>query len=192
MPWEKQFDEDKVLDKAMRAFWLRGFKGTSMKDLVAETGLNPGSIYAAFKDKEHLFQLCLAKYEEQTTQSMGKLENTYSPRDAILSLFDTLIAEVDGGGESCGCFIMNSVLEAGPQDDEVTQIIQRSLAQVETLICNLIRKGQEVGEISADVDPGQTARLIQGLLAAARLMARAKRDHPFIKESREHAENLLS
>ena len=51
MPWVRQFDESEVLEKAMRAFWAHGFEATSLRDLVDCTGLNRGSIYAAFGDK---------------------------------------------------------------------------------------------------------------------------------------------
>ena len=46
MPWEKQFDEKAVLDKAMQAFWSRGYEATSMQNLVECTGINRGSLYA--------------------------------------------------------------------------------------------------------------------------------------------------
>ena len=34
MPWEKQFNTDEVLAKAMAVFWARGYEATSMQDLV--------------------------------------------------------------------------------------------------------------------------------------------------------------
>lgn len=192
MPWEKQFDEDVVLEKAMRAFWRGGFKGTSMKDLVRETGLNPGSIYAAFKDKEHLFQRCLAKYEVQAEEDLASLQRTFSPKNTILALFDAVFDDTQSGEEACGCFLMNSILETGPQEDDVTRTIRKGLETFEGLIRALIEKGQATGEIPSDLDAANTARLIQGLLAGARLMGRARADHPFVKEAREHAEKLLS
>ncbi|MGI9452457.1 MAG: TetR/AcrR family transcriptional regulator, partial [Geminicoccaceae bacterium] len=51
MPWDKQYDEADVLDRAMAAFWANGYEATSINDLVAATGINRGSIYAAFEDK---------------------------------------------------------------------------------------------------------------------------------------------
>ncbi len=46
MPWEKQFDTDEALAKAMHAFWARGYEATSMQDLVDCMGVNRGSLYA--------------------------------------------------------------------------------------------------------------------------------------------------
>jgi hypothetical protein len=51
------FDKVAALDAAMKAFWERGYEGTSIADLTEVMGLNPPSIYAAFGDKKTLFQL---------------------------------------------------------------------------------------------------------------------------------------
>ena len=37
---KKQFDKEKVLDKAMKLFWKKGYNATSMEDLVSTLGIN--------------------------------------------------------------------------------------------------------------------------------------------------------
>jgi AcrR family transcriptional regulator len=58
----REFDEETVLDAAMKLFWERGYEGTSMADLAKVMGLSPSSIYVAFGDKEALFQRAADKY----------------------------------------------------------------------------------------------------------------------------------
>ena len=50
----KAFDDDWVLEQAMRAFWAGGYAATSVQDLEHATGLGRGSLYNAFGDKEQL------------------------------------------------------------------------------------------------------------------------------------------
>ena len=50
-----EYNREEVVEKAMQTFWKKGYHATSMADLVEATGLNPGSIYAAFKSKENFF-----------------------------------------------------------------------------------------------------------------------------------------
>ena len=40
-----EFDRDEVLRNAMEAFRAKGYAKTTMQELVAATGLHPGSIY---------------------------------------------------------------------------------------------------------------------------------------------------
>ncbi|MBK6426479.1 MAG: helix-turn-helix transcriptional regulator [Blastocatellia bacterium] len=51
----KSFELDDVLDRAIEAFWCKGYEATSIQDLVDEMGINRGSLYATFGDKHALF-----------------------------------------------------------------------------------------------------------------------------------------
>ena len=65
MPWQKSFDSDAVLQKAMEAFWARGYEATSMQDLVHCMGIGRGSLYATFGDKRTLFIQALRRYDQR-------------------------------------------------------------------------------------------------------------------------------
>ncbi|MBC7500742.1 MAG: helix-turn-helix transcriptional regulator [Herminiimonas sp.] len=55
MPWEKSFDEDEVVGKAMNIFLEKGYEPASIADLIAAAGNTRGSLYNAFSSKEPLF-----------------------------------------------------------------------------------------------------------------------------------------
>src|SRR5660397_104795 len=57
-----EYDLQEVLDRAMEIFWEKGYQGVSMSQLVAYTGLNRGTMYSLFKDKEGLFRDTLDNY----------------------------------------------------------------------------------------------------------------------------------
>ena len=84
MPWEKQFDVDQVLNKAMQAFWSRGYEATSMQELVDRTGINRGSLYSTYRDKHALFLAALRRYAETIHhRRLADLGSRYGPREAI-------------------------------------------------------------------------------------------------------------
>ena len=64
MPRSPAFDEQLVIENAMRIFWKKGYSETSIKDLIEATHLQPGSLYAAFTNKKTLFVYSLEKYYE--------------------------------------------------------------------------------------------------------------------------------
>jgi TetR/AcrR family transcriptional repressor of nem operon len=55
----REFDEGTVLDAAVLCFWRQGYEATSVRDLVAQTGITAASLYNAFGDKRALYQTAL-------------------------------------------------------------------------------------------------------------------------------------
>ncbi|CAM5616019.1 TetR/AcrR family transcriptional regulator OS=Streptomyces alboniger OX=132473 GN=CP975_28210 PE=4 SV=1 [Streptomyces alboniger] len=58
----RTFDEERALDAAMHAFWVKGYEATSTQDLCEATGLGRSSIYNTFSSKHALFRRALARY----------------------------------------------------------------------------------------------------------------------------------
>ncbi len=163
MPWEKQFDKDETLVRAMRAFWAHGYEATSMQDLVDCTGVNRGSLYATYGDKRALFLSALRMYDEKMRRKLlGDLEAAHAPRAAIRQLFLAFTANVSERGGNRGCFLTNTALELAPHDREVGRIVAHAQKEIEAFFVRMIEKGKAAGEVPATLKPIETAR---GLLA---------------------------
>ena len=148
MPWEKQFDVDQALAKAMQAFWARGYEATSMQDLVTCMGLNRGSLYATFGDKRSLFIQALRHYRTVHLHDwVAALSRAHGPRDTIIAAFDQAIATVVEGGSRDGCLLVNTALELSPHDEEVSEFVSACLIEMEAFFRNTIEHGQAAGEI---------------------------------------------
>ena len=62
----REFDEGAVLDAAVLCFWKQGYEATSVRDLVAHTGITAASLYNAFGDKRALYEKALDHYVEES------------------------------------------------------------------------------------------------------------------------------
>ncbi len=148
MPWEKQFDTEEVLDRAMRAFWARGYEATSMQDLVDCTGVNRGSLYATYGDKHTLFLAALRMYDEKMRgKLLADIEARYEPRDAVRQLFLVFAANVSESGGNRGCFLTNSALELAAHDPQVAKIVAHAQEEIEAFFARMIKQGKTRGEI---------------------------------------------
>ncbi|RMD64060.1 MAG: TetR/AcrR family transcriptional regulator [Alphaproteobacteria bacterium] len=164
MPWQKQFDVDETLDRAMNAFWARGYEATSVQDLVTCTGVNRGSLYATYGDKRALFLAALRRYGEIGRRALlTDLEARYRPLEAIHRLFMFFAAQGEDGRPGRGCFMTNTALELAAHDPETREIVNEGMIELEAFFTRMIRKGQKQGEIAPTVPPHDTAR---GLLAS--------------------------
>jgi TetR/AcrR family transcriptional repressor of nem operon len=130
MPGEKQFDVDEVLDKAMQAFWSRGYEATSMQDLVDRTGINRASLYSTYRDKHALFLAALRMYDNTLRRKrLAVLEAEYGPREAIRQLFLAFTSKVTAKGANRGCFLTNTALELAAHDPGAARIVAHAQAQ---------------------------------------------------------------
>lgn len=191
MPWEKSFDTDDVLGKAMAAFWARGYEATSMQDLAGCMGIGRGSIYAAFGGKRRLFLRALALYDDRHGRRWTeRLSALASPRQAILSAFDEVIAGKLGGARD-GCMMINTGLEMSPHDDEIAAVVARSLEAIEAFFRTMVERGQAAGEISPALDAAETARGLLALMAGLRVLSRSRPEEALMRAVARQAEALL-
>ena len=63
-----KFEREHVVRVASQLFWEKGFHATSLKDIEHALDMRPGSIYAAFGNKESLYSQALDLY----AGTMGK------------------------------------------------------------------------------------------------------------------------
>lgn len=67
---KRAFDEDEVLDRARDLFIRSGYRGVSVGDLLAATGLQRASLYNAFGSKQGLF---LAVWHRSMTPAVDRM-----------------------------------------------------------------------------------------------------------------------
>jgi TetR/AcrR family transcriptional regulator, transcriptional repressor for nem operon len=191
MPWEKKFDEDKVLNEAMKAFWQNGYGGTSMKQLIGCMELNPGSIYAAFGDKKALFFRVMNCYTDQVRERHRELKKQHTPRGLILALFDEMNAAIHAKSRHDGCFMVNTAVGIAPQDKEIQQYTSQWFEELEAFFQQTIKEAQQLGEIRRDLDPGKAARNLIALVCGAQVLARVEIKHAVKEDLMEQVENIL-
>ena len=173
MPWEKSFDLDTALDRAIKIFWARGYEGTSMADLVDQMGINKGSLYNAFGSKQELFTKALLKYDRDNRQKkLEELEAFDDPVKAITKFFDGLIEESLADKEQKGCLLFNTALELPNQTHEVHEVVGFAINDLEAFFIRQIKSGQKRGELSKALKPNSTAKSLIALIVGFRVLCR--------------------
>ena len=173
MPWEKSFDEELALNKAMQVFWKKGFKATSIADLIKGTGVNRGSLYNAFGGKQALFETVLVKYDRDRRRTrLAELEALNNPKQAIFNFFDTLVVDTLADTEKKGCFLINSASEISNHDEHVAGISRNGIREIEAFFRRCVEVGQVRGLISTELNPEVTANALLANLVAIRVLGR--------------------
>ena len=193
MPRKKEFDVDEVLDKAMNAFWVRGYEATSLNDLLDCMKIQRASLYNAFGNKHTLFLETLRRYDVVYRRAdVARRVNTPSPRQAILDLFQDRITMVVKHGSRNGCLLINTALDSAPHDEEVAAFVCGAFTHMEQqFFRKMIKKGQALGEIAKTVSSTQTARALLSLFIGLIVLSRSRPEPRLMQSIARQAETLI-
>jgi TetR/AcrR family transcriptional repressor of nem operon len=158
----REFDEEQVLDAAMKAFWANGYESTSLADLVSVTGLHKGSLYQAFGDKHALFIQTLKRYLLNIRHHKNQvLDGADTPLGGIRAVLHGFI-DMSEGDTSCprGCMAVKTLSEMAPHDSEVRRIMDEHKNTMHASIKRRLIDAQAGGELNKDKSPEIIASLI--------------------------------
>src|SRR5262249_61059394 len=114
----RQFDPDEVVDRSMREFWERGYRDTSVDDLVEATGVQPGSLYNVFPGgKRGLFLKALDRYSKLVVpEKLGALEDAGAGLAEVRAYFGGLGDDLTTAEGRLGCLRVHATGELAAWD----------------------------------------------------------------------------
>lgn len=192
MPWEKQFDIDKALERAKETFWALGYEATSMELLLKRMGIHRGSFYDTFRSKREVLIKALRQYDARNRISLLRaVAEGKSPRQAIAAVFRCMIDGSRGAQGRHGCFLVNSALEIAPKDKEVARIVRRGFGDMEKFLADLVRRGQKAGEIRMRRNAAEMGRTLMNQMVGLMVLVRARAPRAVLESVVKQAERLL-
>jgi AcrR family transcriptional regulator len=130
----RQFDEDAALDSALEIFWSQGLAATSMPDLARATGVQRGSLYHAYGDKETIF---LRAFDLYAARFLADAEASLEGEDAARMLrrfFETVIANMTSGSPPRGCLTTKTATDGSIVSEHIRQKLQDRLNRLASLV----------------------------------------------------------
>jgi len=177
----REFDEAFVLGAATQCFWDRGYESTSVKDLVAKTGITAASLYNAFGDKRALFRAVLDRYVEGGVADRMRRCQTLAPREAIGAFFEEILTLSLSDPDHKGCLLVNSALEIAPHDAEFQEVIAAVLRRIEQFFLGCIKSGQADGTITRSLPARNLAQHLLAVLMGLRALARVRPERALLE-----------
>ena len=180
MARSKEYDRDDVLEKAVGVFWRKGYKATSVTDIVEATGLNTASLYKEFGDKDGLFEESLEYYRKYIISPLFQCLID-EPNLGGIKQFIRGVVELAASNEYIGCLMMNSLAQESSISSGAFRKVNDFGAMVEGLLEAAFRNAQLSGDVSTKSDPKTLASyvilFVHGMVLYGRYPAK-KRDIP--------------
>jgi TetR/AcrR family transcriptional repressor of nem operon len=183
MPRPREFDVDAALDRALDAFWSKGYEATSLDDLCAATRLSRSSLYAAFGSKRELLLRSVDRYVERRTPDLAAILAAPVPvREAFAALARRFIDEIISGTGRRGCFLGNCAAELPRADRAALARVRRGLAQTEATFRAALMRAAARGELSATADIDALARFLTAGFQGLRLVGKVNPDRAMLED----------
>jgi AcrR family transcriptional regulator len=169
----RAYDPDAALARAAEVFWQKGYDGTSLDDLVAATGMNRPSLYAAFGDKRALYLKTLERYRnEARTVSLSLLADN-PPLRVYLARFYKAALDLYVQGGARGCYTIGTAATQSVTDPSVRAFVAESIRGTDVFLARLIGEAQARGEIARNADAMALAQVATATLHTLAVRARA-------------------
>jgi len=192
MPGSKgQATRDRILGAAMELINRKGFHHTSIRDIIAASGVGKGDLYFHFASKE---ELGLALLANAKTDYFAYLTSRLKRRNPLGQVGDILMAVYNLHRHRRfmgGCLFGNIALEMSDDNPLFAAAIREIFDEWIGLLSRLLKQAQADGELDLCIQPEATARYIVASLEGAIMMARLTKQEDDILNCIQALENML-
>ncbi len=179
----REFDEADILAKVMSLFWERGYEGTSLSDIITETGLQKGSLYKAFGSKHDMYIRALTHYEHLIVDAAAHaLKSGSDPIGRIRTFLSAPIEAAWNERDRRGCFLCNASADHAALDPETQALVTRGYAKLEGALKIAIAEARSDWTVAMVVE---SAQLLLSVYSGLRVMARASVERDRLEGAKE-------
>ena len=188
-----EFDENAVLTSAMEQFWREGYEASSVQKLLDCTGINRGTLYNSFGDKDTFFKSCLDQYnkilENQIAHSLGN--EKLNAWDGISAYFDEAVLNASSKQRRMGCLLVNSLCESINYDKNIRKVVRASLLTVRKALMARLKEAQKKGKLAKGISTEFAADVLMNTLHGVRVNSRDGKNISQLKEIIKHTIDSL-
>lgn len=169
-----EFVYEDVLTNAMEQFWSEGFEASSVQKLLDATGINRGTLYNSFGDKDTFFRSCLKHYNELIQKDLDASLNNeeLTPWDAVQQYFRVSVLAAPAKRRTRGCLLVNSFCESINWDKELQKTVRGYYNGIRKAFLKRMKEADKSGELASGVTPELAADLLMNTLNGLRVSSR--------------------
>ena len=175
----------RIIAQAAPLFNQRGYEGCSMREIMAEAGIEKGGIYRHFASKEELaleaFDFAWAEVSERRTRGLEEIKDPLLRIEALICNFVQRRPALRGG-----CPLLNTAIDADDGNAALRVRAQAALDSWRARLSSLILLAARRGTVKPGTEPRAVASIIIGSLEGALMMSRLDEDPYALEIARDH------
>jgi TetR/AcrR family transcriptional regulator, transcriptional repressor for nem operon len=181
----------RVLDKALALINQKGFRDTSMQDIIDATGVKKGNLYFHFSSKDELGLSILREAAEWYFNYLAMSMRSRDPLGRIGDVIDAVLKYHRGKKLVGGCIFGNTALEMSDTGEAHAALVREIFTRWERMLSGLLAEAHSEGSLPAGLEPEATARRIIASLEGSIMMARLFKNDAHLAECAVNLKELL-
>jgi AcrR family transcriptional regulator len=148
------------MNTAQLLFATKGYNGTSMNDIVKESGVSKGAIYNHFESKERLFMSLL---NIQTEIGLEQILALFSDEDTTIDKLKKIFKATFNSSVACTrelCMMQTEFMVTASRIESLVPELQRRYRTIQQFVVDIIEEGKILGEIKQDIDSESLVALV--------------------------------
>jgi TetR/AcrR family transcriptional repressor of nem operon len=165
--------EDLVL-KAQEIFWIKGYKGVSVKHLSEELEVSQSVLYNKYS-KDLLFMDSIDYYTSTYSDPFLKnLRDSTEGLDSLQQFFFDLIDALLNKVFPRSCLMVNTVVELRNENEDIVQKYSDYLSALKNSYLVVLEKAYELGQIKEQSKLDNYAEFILGVIFSLSILYKLK------------------
>lgn len=185
MPGKGELTRQKIIDKSLQLFSVKGYFNTSINDILQATELTKGGLYGHFSSKEDIWYAVYDEAVEIWKRNVFKgIRDNSDPLERIERFIENDMRDYLGGDVfDGGCFFLNMLVELSGQSATMSRQILRGFVRLSRLLRTWLEEADAAGALKDDLDLKEIANFILISLNGAAALYISSRDASILQQT---------
>jgi TetR/AcrR family transcriptional regulator, transcriptional repressor for nem operon len=186
---------DHVLTHAAALIRERGFRSTSIGDLLERADVQKGSFYYYFPSKEALGHAVLDRWtEELQNRLLAPLTAPEGPPplERIYAALEGFLSEQEASNCRGGCPFGNLAIELADVHEGFRTRLSAAFSRLSSAFADLLERARRSGQLRADADPQALGEFLVASVEGGILLAKVHKSSAtlatVLRQAREHVD----
>lgn len=189
---EGELTKERLLDEATKLVHQRGFRATSLNDLLAASGVKKGSLYYHFPGKDDLGLAVLERAKTRFLTSLDEVLAASTPAESLRQFLEFVLKRHRSRQFVGGCLFGNTALEMSDADSRYADRVGEVFHAWTGRIAAVIRAGQKDGQFRADIPAENLAQVIVSTVEGGIMMSRLQKEEGPLKTCLDSLRTFLT
>ncbi len=147
-----------IVEVAGAIFHQKGFKGTSLSDILSEAKISKGALYHHFSNKQELLYAVFDElYQDNFLKRWNNITTADDPINEIINVVKSWSLEGSDEEMCSGCPVHNLSAELASVDENIRHRVDGLFCRIQQIISQGIDKAKANGDVSDSVDSKQVS-----------------------------------